>query len=188
MYDDTSAFNVLTELQGKPYDELVEINKQSRLPYGVCVINLVGDLNTGIIIRSANLMGAERVVVFGKRKYDRRSTVGSHCYIDIDRVDGYEDSELSADKFMEVMNKYNYIPVMIETGGFDIQTVLYDYSKMIYSHGKKICLVLGNEGVGIPDEIRKCGEIFTIPQRGIIRSMNVSSAASIALWEMQKVF
>lgn len=187
-------FNVHDHLKGKSVEELRAINMEDRLPYAVAVINLTGSLNIGIIIRTACLMGAERVIVFGRRKYDVRSCVGSHNYIPVERIDGFVDNrapepKLDPMKFKETMEQFNYEPLFIETGGFELNRLelvgAHLYAKQ--RSGKKLCLVLGPEGAGIPEDILSQGLVYTIPQLGVIRSLNVSAAASIACWEMFRV-
>jgi len=182
---DTSSYNIQDKYKGMDFEDIRKINEDSRLPYGVCVLNLDGNLNTGMIIRTASLMGAERVIVFGRRRYDRRSTVGCHTYIDIDAVEGYEnDGEtLSKDKFLDIMNKYDYTPVFIENTekAFEIESIA------AFLDQGKLCLVLGNEAKGIPDNFLELGPSFIISQIGVNRCLNVSAAAAISMWEMQKV-
>ena len=170
MYD----FNVHDHLKNYDVPTLKDITDRDRLPFAVCIINLVGDLNTGIIIRTANLMGAEKVFVFGRRRYDRRSTVGSHNYVDVVQAGGFDDDGyVDPVKFHKLMTENNYTPVMIETGGACISTFSTD------KIDKKPCLVFGNEGEGIHPDILRQGKIYSIPQRGVIRSLNVSSASYI---------
>ena len=183
-------FNVHDHLKGKSVEELRAINTEDRLPYAVAVINLTGSLNIGIIIRTACLMGAERVIVFGRRKYDVRSCVGSHNYIPVERIDGFVDDiipdpPLDAVKFRTTMEHFNYIPLFIETGGYELNRLeLLGGHRYAAKKNKKLCLVLGSEGEGIPEDILSQGIVYSIPQLGVIRSYNVSSAASIALWEL----
>jgi len=174
-------FNVHDHLKNYDVPTLKGITDRDRLPFAVCIINLVGDLNTGIIIRTANLMGAEKVFVFGRRRYDRRSTVGSHNYVDVVQYGGFDDDGyVDPVKFHKLMTENNYTPVMIETGGDCITSFTTD------KLDRKPCLVFGNEGEGIHPDIIRQGKIYSIPQRGVIRSLNVSSAASIAMWEISK--
>ena len=52
---------------------------------------------------------------------------------------------------------------------------------------RNMVLVLGSEGKGIrPLIIKTCDELITIPMHGSINSLNVSSAASIVLFERQR--
>jgi len=183
---DMEQLNVYSALQHLSVPELKLLNDQTRLPFGVCILNLVGDLNTGIIMRTACLMGAERVIVFGRRKFDRRSAVGSQHYIDIEQENGWTDAThetLCPEKFKAVMAKFNYLPVMIETIGHPVHI----FDQIPFPDGMKPCLIFGNEGTGIPKNIMDEGYWFlTIPQIGVMRSLNVSSAASIAMWEISK--
>jgi tRNA G18 (ribose-2'-O)-methylase SpoU len=183
-------FNVHDHLKDKTVEELQQIMEADRLPYAVAVINLTGSLNVGIIIRTACNLGAERVIVFGRRKYDARSCVGSHNYIPVERVDGFVDNrapdpELVPERFADVMKKFRYFPVFLETGSSQPITDLRRF-RGPRQDGLKPCLVFGAEGTGIPESITSQGTTFTIPQLGVIRSYNVSAAASIALWEMYK--
>ena len=45
------------------------------------------------------------------------------------------------------------------------------------------CIVIGSEGSGIRDKIKPfCTGLVSIPQKGKVNSLNLSSAASIALF------
>lgn len=47
-----------------------------------------------------------------------------------------------------------------------------------------ICLIVGNENNGLSDKcIKSCHQILHIPMFGVISSLNVTSALSIALWQ-----
>lgn len=186
-----SNFNVLDCYKSMTVDDIRAANMEDRLPFAVCTINLNGNLNIGMIIRTASLMGAERVLVFGKRKYDRRSCVGSHNYLPIERISGYESElvdeftaeDISPELFHSAMARFGYTPVFVEQGGIDISS--FDVSML--GAATKPCLVFGCESSGIPQQlIDSAKHIVSIPQRGVMRSLNVSSAASIAMWEIAK--
>lgn len=194
MNDLASNFNVHNHLKHKTVEELQQVNMEDRLPYAVAVINLTGSLNVGIIIRTACNLGAERVIVFGRRKYDARSCVGSQNYIPIERIDGFDDNrapdpELVPERFAEVMKEFNYFPIFFENEIGASVRLLGEYARGVARKCPlKPCLVFGAEGTGIPESILDQGAIFSIPQLGVIRSYNVSAAASIALWEAYKGF
>lgn len=200
-------YNVHDHLKDLTVEELQALTAKDRLPFAVTVINLDGSLNVGIIIRTACLLGAERVFVFGRRKYDVRSCVGSHNYIPIERVNGFvenrlvnpEEGEINPTEFIDaVMTKHDYYPIFVETGGQDLTEFLDECAKLggpvlHYDGIYKPCLVFGSESKGIPESlIKACGyddvlpPIVSIPQLGVIRSFNVSAAASIVMWEMYK--
>ena len=180
-------FNVQDCYKHLSFDDIRAANMEDRLPFAVCTINLNGNLNIGMIIRTASLMGAERVIVFGKRKYDRRSCVGSHNYLPVDRVLGFEDErvddfdplDISPSLLYSTLDELGYVPIFVEQGGTNIKD--FDVLKL----DKKPCLVLGCESTGIPKQLLvDAKHVVSIPQRGVMRSLNVSSAASIAMWEI----
>lgn len=178
-------WNVRDDLKGKTLKQLKDVVASDRLGFAVCMINVTGDLNLGMSMRAASLLGAERFIIFGSKKFDRRSTVGAQNYIDLVKFDAKiskHSDEIDYSKFRPLMEQYNYIPVFIETGGLDIARIHI----AVDVFGKTPCLVFGNEGIGIPTEVMKNGLKFSIPQYGVLRSLNVSSAASIAMYEISK--
>ena len=53
--------------------------------------------------------------------------------------------------------------------------------------GQRVALVFGNELDGVqPSVLERCDAALEIPQCGIKKSLNVSCAAAIALWEITK--
>lgn len=174
-------YNVHDNLQHLPVEELKEINYKDRAGFAVCTFN-EGDLNVGMIIRTANLLGAVKVIVIGKKQFDRRSAVGSHHYIDTEFIKCENElGEVDVDEFKSCMRKNNFIPFMIETGGSPISE-MRGHAKWLRPYIP--CLVFGKESSGIPEPIKELGSIFTIKQFGVIRNLNVSAAASIAMYEM----
>ncbi len=174
----TTSFNVREEFRTLPVDELQTIAKEHSLPFAIALANVTGDLNTGTTIRTACAMGAERVFIFGKRKYDRRSTVGAHHYIDVVAPDPPNGEDFDWDAAMQTIRLYGYTPVCIEQGGLPLYTC--DVSMI----PPPPCLVVGAESTGIPRSVWSKELCYEVPQPGIIRSMNVSAAAAIALWHV----
>ena len=64
--EDSNFWNVHDELKGLSIDQLQEIQKKESFPFAVCVLNLTGDLNTGMIARTACIHGAQEFIVFGR--------------------------------------------------------------------------------------------------------------------------
>lgn len=198
-----NSFNVRDEYKSLSSEQLNQIMEESRLPYAVCAINITGDLNVSGIIRSAAMFGAERVLMFGRRTYDKRGTVGAQNYVNVNRHNGLIDGvTVDVNAFFNLMNQYKYLPIGVETGGQDMDEF---FAQLKVYHNKDIgtydvevnpyhiygavkpCLIMGQEGTGIPiDILKRIDNIITIRQRGVMRSLNVASAASIVMYQMMK--
>ena len=173
----TTPFNVATLYQELPYSDVREIANERRLPYAVATANITGDLNIGVIIRTACVFAATEVFMFGKKKYDRRSTVGAHHYLDLHHYESKNEQDLfDWTEALQIIRVNGYIPVIIEQGGTSIEQFI---PRNIPG---KICLVFGAEDCGIPEDVCRNEYWFTIPQPGILRSLNVSTAAGIAIF------
>jgi len=174
-----NTWNVRDEFKHLNLDEIKAEHTNQVLPFSVCALNLTGDLNLGMILRTACLTGAERAFIFGKKTYDRRSTVGAQNYLDIVKVSGIDDTgELCKDKFYDTMNEYEYIPVFVEQGGTPIEL------HSIVDTSLKPCYIFGNEGIGIPSSLISSSKRVSLSQVGVLRSYNVSSAAAIVMYHV----
>ena len=172
-------YNVADEFKSCTLEEIRVIAANRQLPYAVALANITGDLNTGVIIRSACVLGAERVFIFGRKKYDRRSTVGAHHYIDISHYETTNEDEIFDWSIaLHTIRLNGYTPVLIEQGGKPL------YNLREQDMPSPICLVFGAEDKGIPADVCAKELCYTIPQQGVLRSLNVSSAASIAMWHV----
>lgn len=179
-----NGLNVLNNLKDKTVEELKAISAADRLPFAVGLMNIQYDLNIGNIIRTAHCMGAERVFVFGNAKMDSRACVGSQNYIEIIKVKTENDDSL-LQKFAEAMIQYEYYPWMIDKTPISIG---FDIVGEYYIQGQRPCLIFGNENGGIPEDILNISRNhYHIDQLGVIRSLNVSSAAAIVLHKMKNV-
>ncbi len=128
--------------------------------------------NVGSIIRLAANIGAKRVIVLNGehlRKSKIKKTAGA----------SYEQVEV---KYTDVPRLSQFIPedyslIAIETSEGAIS--LYKDNLP-----EKIALVLGNEKFGMSSEvIEQCQQSRYVPMPGKIKSMNVSHAASVCLFE-----
>jgi tRNA G18 (ribose-2'-O)-methylase SpoU len=190
--EDIAGLNVHNQLKDRSVPELKEISMSDRFPFAVMALSLTGDGNIGGIVRSSVLHGAEKVWVFGRRKFDRRSTVGSLNYIDHEIVYGFKDKDnavFDLDKFEKIIVENNYFPIFIEQHPIAIS--LQDFSWFKKEQNKKFLIVMGNETNGIPIEFidRFCGrfqgKVVSVPQRGVIRSFNVANAMNIVAWDLR---
>jgi tRNA G18 (ribose-2'-O)-methylase SpoU len=172
-----SKWNVRDDLKGKTVEEIR--NSYQPRGFAVALFNVDGGLNIGSIIRTATIFCADCVYLIGDKRYDRRSTVGAHNYIDIHHIDisGLNDRQASIKAIDKIqMDGYQVCP--IEQGGEDI----CDNDGFIYTY--RPCFVFGSEKDGIPEQFTKIAcNVYSIYQPGVIRSLNVSACAGIVIWE-----
>lgn len=169
---DSVNWNIRDDLKGKSLEHIK--NSRTSLPFAIGLINVKGELNIGMSIRTAEIFGAESAWVIGKKRFDLRSTVGSQNYINIYKVD--------VDDFIDQIQLKGFEPYFIETGGKTLDsTSIYDVL-LTSSQAEKLPLfVFGSESNGIPLELlnTKPENIYTIEQFGVLRSLNVSATVSI---------
>ncbi len=186
--NDASFWNVHDALKDRTLDELRDVQRGHTLPFAVCALSITGDLNVGMIARTACIFGAQEFIIFGRRKYDKRSTVGAQNYMTVTRIDGFEEgTTFSPSKFYDTMRQHRYTPIFIEQGGDSLNEIATrigwrTYLSMSVQPDSLPCLVFGNENEGIPEELMLPGYAkISIDQRGVLRSLNVSAAASIVI-------
>lgn len=181
---DPILLNVRNEFHGLSAQEIKEIYSNNSKPDGIIALNITGDLNVGMSIRTSSLFGMSKFYTLGRRFYDRRTTVGQHNYISMEHIPsckGSQNEELDTDiavSFLINLSTTHNI-IFVEQGGLKLNEMKKNISE------KPCYFVVGNEGTGIPKEIieRVPGIIVEIPQRGVGRSHNVANALSMVLWE-----
>ena len=130
--------------------------------------------NLGAIIRTVEAAGIKSIIIPKDRSVDVNETVmktstGALNYVKIARV----------------TNLVNAINELKSNGyfvyGADMDGI--DYKKVSYSD--KVVLVIGAEGNGISNLVRKnCDEIVSLPMKGHVNSLNASVAASILIYDL----
>ena len=173
-------YNVHTPLQGLPVETVKKISEKMALPLVLMMYNLNGDMNIGMSVRSAVIYGCSDVYLIGKKRYDRRPEVGAKNYIQFHRY-----PSITPSFFIE----HKLVPIFVEQGG----TLLEDFSFKPYLpdklvEGWKVCFIVGSESYGIPMETFKelKAPTVTISQYGVMRSLNVSVATGIVLYEFSR--
>ena len=186
----SKMFNVRDEYKNNSVEENIAICNKEHLKFSVGCINITGELNIGMMLRSASLLGAENFYIFGRKKFDARSTVGAEKYINL--VQYTFDDPINAD--VDILNSINELHtnehdiVLCEHGGYELGKFSWR-EKYIYPHDNYTPLFLfGSESHGIPSCITDnpiCSRV-SIPQRGVLRSFNVSVAMNIICWDYIK--
>ncbi len=150
-------------------EEVRNYLEEKKLNFGVLIANILYDNNAGNIIRSANAFGAKEIILYGRKKFDRRASVGTEFYMKFRHIKFIEDLDA-------VFADYD-LRVAVENapGATPLQDFRWDVSK-------KTLLVFGQESEGIPKEILdRCDHKVAIVQLGSVRSLNVSVAAGIVM-------
>ena len=190
----SEMFNVRDEYKNNTVEENQFVCHLDRLPFSVGVINVAGDLNVGMMLRSACLLGAENFYIFGRNKFDKRSTVGAENYINVVQHI-FEDPINSDQHILDVLRvmRHKYRIILCEHGGYMLGG--NDY-KMVYEGRPSPLFIFGSESHGIPklitDQVASDGypeyefDRISIPQRGVLRSFNVSAAMNIIVWDYLK--
>lgn len=173
-------YNVHTPFQGLHVESLKKLSEGLALPFAFMAYNLHGDINIGMMIRTAVILGASDFYLIGKRKYDKRTDVGSRNYIRLQRFK-------TADKAFFEENKL--LPIALEQGGKPLEEFSFkQYLPDSLPEGWKVCFIAGSESYGIPTSFLKeiGAPILSIAQYGVIRSLNVSIASGILMYEYMK--
>lgn len=190
----SNHYNVRDEYKNNTLEQNVAITMSEQRRFSVGCINITGELNVGMMIRSACLLGAENFYIFGRKKFDKRSTVGAEKYINI--VQYNFDDPIHADESilteLRELNKTHSV-ILCEQGGYMLGG--NDY-KMVYEGRPSPLFIFGSESHGIPklitDQVANDGypeyefDRISIPQRGVLRSFNVSAAMNIICWDYIK--
>ncbi len=178
--------------------------------FGILMVNIDYDNNTGNIVRTANAMGAIEVVLYGRKKFDRRSSMGTEFYMnfrqiklleeidevftDYELIVGLDNIEGSVSMFdydwglKKVLPKGCGSEVDVEGHLVTVNETGLTQSGQSFSDGgfilPKTLICLGQESIGLPKEIiAKCDQLVHIPQYGSVRSLNVATAAGIAMYD-----
>jgi len=144
-------------------------------PYAICLEHWDGDFNLGTAIRNANAFGAKEVFYLGgKKKWDRRSAVGTHNYTDVKFLNDRDDLN-------NVRKTYPYL-IGIDNipGAIPVES---------YTFPSNCLLIFGEEGLGLTDEtIAMCDLLIEITMCGSVRSLNAGTSTGIILHKINQQY
>lgn len=143
--------------------------QSASLGYEVAIENLGHDFNIGSIVRTANALGASRVHIVGRRRWNRRGAMVTDRYMDVvHHAEVEEFAKEVADRGLRVVGIDN-LP-----GSTPLEEAELPPNAV---------LVFGEEGGGLsPEMLEACESVHHITQYGSTRSLNVGHAAAIAMW------
>jgi tRNA (guanosine-2'-O-)-methyltransferase len=153
--------------------EAVLAKRQSNLT--VVLENVFDPHNISAVMRSCDAVGIMEIYVLNTKiprhtKWGERSSSSAHKWLTV-----HQHSDI-AKCLQELKKKYEKI----------LTTHLSSNALSLYEVDltKKLALVFGNEHDGVSEELRNlCDGNFIIPQVGMIRSLNISVACAVTLYE-----
>ena len=137
--------------------------------------NVFDPHNISAVMRTCDAVGVQEVYVLNTKiprhkKWGAKSSSSAAKWLTIHQF------ENTGDCFAELRKKYSKILTTHLTGD---AVNLYEIDLT-----RSVALIFGNEHSGVSEEIRNLADgNFIIPQSGIIRSLNISVACAVTLYE-----
>jgi len=137
-----------------------------------------GPFNVGAILRTAAAYRVDHVWLTGSTPGPSSSSVGK--------------TALGTDRYLTITFTDHTIDAIDEARaeGYRIIGIeLADEARPLHDvvAGDAVCLIVGNEDHGISSAaLKACDEVAFLPQLGKVGSLNVATAASIALYEVRR--
>lgn len=161
----------------KRLNKIASVIKQRQPSLKVVLEDIHDPHNVSAIYRTCDSVGIPKVsLLYTQDEFPRISKVSSS----------------SANKWVE-SEKYNSVKDCVDdlhANGFKVYaSLLNENAKNVYELDltEKVAIVMGNEHRGISEEIANLAdEVFYIPMRGMIQSLNVSVATAVTLYEAQR--
>ena len=130
--------------------------------------------NVASILRTAEVMAVDRVILYDCRSYSPTVTKGSHQWLNLEFTDD--------PNILDIYKNDGYRIIGIENDENAVSMYEYHYLE-------KSLLVLGSEMGGIEEAIYpKLDDTVIIPQYGVTKCLNVVYAGAIALYEFRKQY
>lgn len=165
--------NVIDRYKNWPTESIKRDLQRTANPFAVCMEHWQGDFNISTLIRNANAFNAEKVYYLGKKRYDRRGTVGTHHYVDL----AYLDNGIS--ELEKLKNKYTIVAI---DNNIPNTTKLNQFDWLDLQ--KPPLMLFGEEGVGLTEKAISIADYAVeIPQFGSVRSLNVGTSSGILMYD-----
>lgn len=132
--------------------------------------------NIGSLMRLADNIGCNEVFILGEKFEFRQSSI---------KYTAGQSFETIKLNFISPGDFFNTIPEDYELVA--IETSVHSKNIFTSSLPDKAIFIVGNERYGLPFELlNRCMHIVHIPMTGTCKSMNVSHALAVALFEWQR--
>ncbi len=155
------------------------LDAAKKFPVSVATVNFGCDENLGYIIRAAACFGCNDVHVIG-RVPDRTFLKGASGSL----VDYMNIIQHSNPHDLIEWSRANDIK-LVAAELHDKAVPLEDYQ---FDFDQQMCIVLGNENWGVPEEIIHNSDVVMIPMPGIGACLNTAQTGNIILYEYNRQF
>lgn len=141
----------------------------------ICM-NLSSDFNKSSVIRANNAFLGRKAYIVGRKRYDKRGTVGTHHYEHVEHSE-----ELAPVVESLIAEGYTVYPV-------DNVEAYNPVNVFSVEFPEKSAFLYGEENLGLSEEsIELCnGPMVMIQQFGSVRSLNVAQSAAVLMAEYSR--
>jgi tRNA (guanosine-2'-O-)-methyltransferase len=156
-------------------ERLITVLSKRQANLGIVLENVSDPHNISAVMRTADAVGVQDIFILNTRilphkKWGAKSSSSAAKWLTIHQYDNAEEC------FSSLKKRYSTIlTTHLSSDAVSLHSI--DFTK-------SIALVFGNEHSGVSEEIRLLADgNFVIPQAGIIRSLNISVACAVTLYE-----
>ena len=156
-------------------DKLLSVLHKRQNDLAIVLENVQDPHNISAVMRTCDAVGVQDIYVLNTRiprhkKFGPRSSSSAAKWLTVHQFENVEEC------FAELRKKYSRI-MTTHLAGDAVNLHDIDFTE-------SIALVFGNEHSGVSEDIRALADgNFVIPQVGIIRSLNISVACAVSLYE-----
>lgn len=164
-------YNVIDYYKEWEVDQIKSDLDTKRLPFVVGFENISKDLNKASGIRNSNAFLAKESWIIGKKQWDRRGAVGTHNYIHLKYAPSLDHIYLNEPHIRDM----RWVAVDNVPGA--IPVTQYEWRPNTF-------MIFGEEARGVsPMGLGMADDVVMIPQLGSVRSLNVSVASGIIMYD-----
>jgi tRNA G18 (ribose-2'-O)-methylase SpoU len=167
--------NVIDSLKDLAIPDIAKYCQDKSIPASVAMINIGGDFNLSTMVRNANFFGFRSVHYVGKKKWDKRGSVGTHHYTPMYHHKTEED-------FIQSHSLSGRTLIAVENNIPQYKDITFDPFSFDFSNVDDPIFIFGEENSGLSEQIlMSCNYILTIPTYGSVRSLNVGTTSGIIM-------
>lgn len=171
---ETDRRNVSDKFKGMSNDKIKESLNKTRHNFSLLISNKSKCLAAGTLVRSCNAFGVKNIIFYGRRDFNRVSSVGTYLYENI--LVAHDINELS-----NIIKQEEVHRVIGLENNIDKPTkFLHEYS---WDKNIHYLVCVGNETGLDPEIMEICQEFIELKSYGSVRSIFLAAAGSILLYD-----